>query len=57
MLLGRVGENIERSRDGNRRVVYYQVKDRIVHVVRPDVGLQFMEVDAVASASPSAPAA
>ncbi len=25
MLLGRVGENIERSRDGNRRVVYYQV--------------------------------
>lgn len=25
MLLGRVGENIERSRDGNRRIVYYQV--------------------------------
>lgn len=25
MLLGRVGENIERSRNGNQRIVYYQV--------------------------------
>lgn len=30
MMIGRVGENIERSRNGNQRVVYYQVNLEII---------------------------